>query len=265
MYFVSVSWKHKREEVKRVSQLSVFSVYRKTKGGSSCFSNLWQKREQKRWNGRSTPGNCVCSSHCVSFVVAQKIHIHKEVGDSFSSLQYYVILMFLILQVLTDFVVIKTVVTLFFCKKWNREIDAHRGHDLYRAQWKLWPSLSCNFCLKNERGPSSLRNKLASLIRGDDATQPITSCHECLTAKISRFHHHVENTLEITANPKHLPKEKQILHFSTIKAKSTSRYLQIFWDHHNSKAGNSDHSWSPGDNEAFWNINKSTHVTVIVL
>lgn len=90
MYFVSVSWKHKREEVKRVSQLSVFSVYRKTKGGSSCFSNLWQKREQKRWNGRSTPGNCVCSSHCVSFVVAQKIHIHKEVGDSFSSLQYYV-------------------------------------------------------------------------------------------------------------------------------------------------------------------------------
>lgn len=107
------------------------------------------------------------------------------------------------------------------------------------------------------RGPSSLRNELAPLIRGDDATQPITSCHERLTAKISRLHHRVENTLEITANPKHLPKEKQILHFSTIKAKSTSPYLEIFWDHQNSKAGNSDHGLSPGDNEAFRNVNKS--------
>lgn len=84
------------------------------------------------------------------------------------------------------------------------------------------PSLSCNFCLQNEgRGPSFLRRRLASLIRGD-ATQPITSCHERFTARISRFHHRVENTLEITASPKHLAKEKQIAHFSTAKAKSTS-------------------------------------------
>lgn len=58
--FVLVFCKHKGEEVKRVSQLSVPITIRREKTGSSCLGNLRLKREQKRSNVNSTPNHCVC-------------------------------------------------------------------------------------------------------------------------------------------------------------------------------------------------------------
>lgn len=47
----------------------------------------------------------MCCSNCVPFVVAQKIHIHSQVGDSFSS--HNIMLLLLVLLVVIDFAVIK--------------------------------------------------------------------------------------------------------------------------------------------------------------
>lgn len=60
-------------------------------------------RENKRDEMEGAHPVTVCSSNCVSFVVAQKTHIHNQVGDSSSSSSSHnIMLLFLILLVLTE-------------------------------------------------------------------------------------------------------------------------------------------------------------------